>query len=148
MKTLKFAFAILGALITLPVAADSYTNSLSICFADNTTGKERKDLAKWIFVAMSAHPEMQNLSKVSSTVRDELNQTYANLVTRLIVKDCNAQTRDAMQKEGQNGLKIAFESFGRLAMQELMTNDKVTASISQVERFIDSSKIQSALAPK
>ena len=36
--------------------ADSAAD-LSTCVADNTSGKQRKDLARWVFFAMAAHPD-------------------------------------------------------------------------------------------
>jgi hypothetical protein len=41
------------------VQAQQPADALSTCFADRTSGKDRKDLARWIFLAMAAHPEMK-----------------------------------------------------------------------------------------
>lgn len=74
-KLVTIAFAVI---ITTPALAGPYTDALGSCLADNTTGKDRKELARWIFVAMSAHPEMRDLSNTTHVLR---NTRSSRLVT-------------------------------------------------------------------
>jgi hypothetical protein len=99
--------------------AGSFGDALSSCFADNTTGKE---LAQWIYVAMSAHPEMKDFSLVTPNKVEEISQTMGTLVTRLLTERCKAQAQAAVQNEGTEAFKGAFRSLGSLAMQEIMAN--------------------------
>jgi len=103
---------------------------MASCLADNTTGKERKDLARWIFAAMAAHTEMRDLSSSTPATREKISQSIGALITRLLTENCADQTKTAMAKEGSQSLQTAFGSLGQLAMQELMTNQDVNAAIS------------------
>jgi len=66
---------------------------------DSLNGKERKELGKWIFLGMSAHPEISNLSNVSGAIRDGSDQYIGNLITRLLAEDCMVEARMAMKNE-------------------------------------------------
>jgi hypothetical protein len=49
------------------------------------------------------------------------------------------------QSEGMEGFKIAFENLGRLAMQELMSNQDVNVSLGGFTRYIDKEKVERAI---
>lgn len=131
---------------SLPATAGTYATSLQQCLADNTTGKDRKELARWIFAAMATHPEMRDLSNATELTRDRLSQSMGALLTRLLTENCAEQTRAAVTNEGSQGLEAAFGALGQLAMQELMTNKDVSAALSGFERFVDQKKIQATFA--
>lgn len=138
--------AIIGSAITIPSAvAGSATDALSICLADNTTGKDRKDLARWVWIGMSAHPEIKSLANVPDTKRDELDRLLASMFTRLITEDCRLQAKEAIKKEGNESFEAAFGAFGKLAMKELMTDSSVNASFTRFTKYIDEKKVNSAL---
>jgi hypothetical protein len=52
---MKSTFKVLAILISLligsPAFSQSSTDALSACMVDNLNGKERKSLAKWMFLA-------------------------------------------------------------------------------------------------
>lgn len=146
---MRFAPVLVASLafaVSAPAVAGPYAQAMGTCLADNTTGKERKDLARWIFSAMATHPEMRDLSNANEQMRDRISQSVGQLVTRLLTENCAAETRAAIQNEGSTSLKDAFGSLGALAMQELMTNKDVTAAVSTFEQYIDTKKLQEALA--
>ena len=59
---------LLTALSTLSFAAAAQTPTadLSSCLAENTWGKDRKDLAKWVFLAMASHPEIRQYASADA----------------------------------------------------------------------------------
>lgn len=90
--------AILGAvLMSGPAIAGPASDALGTCMIDFLNGKERKELGKWIFFAMSAHPEISQFSNVSSELRNESDEYIGSLVTRLLVKDCLAEAKIALK---------------------------------------------------
>ena len=125
--------------------ASPATDGLSICLANNTSGKDRKDLARWVFVAMSTHPEIRSLSSASATVRDETDKTMAALVTRLLTVNCEKETQVVAANEGSAGIFTAFKSLGEVAMHELMGNPDVTASVGRYVKYLDQKKLESVL---
>src|SRR5579863_8064334 len=65
--------------------AQESVDALRTCVTDNTSGKDRKDLAKWVFFAMAAHPEIKPYAQANvSAAADESSQKMAALVTRLL----------------------------------------------------------------
>ncbi len=147
MKRVMMALAILGlAMGTAPVVAGPAVDALSECMADNSSGRDRKDLARWVFVAMSAHPEMRDIAGSLDSARESTNQTMGKLVTRLLAESCPEQTRAAMQQEGSVALQISFGVLGQLAMQELMSSQAVSASVGGFEKYIDKEKVEPILS--
>lgn len=138
----------LALLASVPAVAGPHTDALSQCLADNTSGKDRKEMAKWVFMAMSAHPEIRSVSSISTDAKDASNQSMGKLTTRLLSEDCARQTRTAVQKEGSGALEASFETLGKLAMQELMSNPEVGASFAAFEKHVDRKKLDAALSAR
>lgn len=128
--------------------AGPQADALGTCLAENTTGKDRKDLARWLFAGMAAHPEIRRLSAVSDKDRQEASKTMAAQFTKLLSESCPTQAKTAMQTEGSAAMQTAFGTLGQLAMQELMSNREVNAAMSEFEQFVDQKKVQSAIGAR
>lgn len=127
-------------LAAAPVMAGPAADALSACLADNTSGKDRKDMARWVYAGMSTHPEIATLSSVSDKDREALDVTMAAIFTRLITEKCPAQAKATVEKEGNAGFEAAFGMLGKLAMQELMSNQSVNASFRNFTKHLDQKK--------
>ncbi|HET8870925.1 MAG TPA: hypothetical protein VFM48_10785 [Aquabacterium sp.] len=121
------------------------SEQLSNCFADNTTGKDRKELARWIFLSISIHPSIRDLSAADNQIRIEADKSMARIVSALFSERCTATMRDTLSTEGSEGVSKAFRSLGELAMRELMTNPEVNASMGNYVQYLDKEKIEKAL---
>lgn len=121
---------------------------LGQCLADNTSGRDRKDLARWVFLAMAAHPEIKDLSKATPADANGASQATGALFTRLLTQSCAKEARMAMAAGGANALQLAFQTLGQLAMQELMSDGNVAQSMNAIERHVDQKKINEALGPR
>ena len=133
-------FLIFFILPTMTVQAAVDTPALGTCLTDSLTGKERKFLAKWIFFAIAAHPEMAANSNITDEQRIETDKAVGALVTRLFVEDCPKEAK-AAQKADPMVAQKAFQLVGKVAMQELMTNQKVMSAITNYGIYTDQSKI-------
>lgn len=145
LVTLSAASAPVQAAVATPV------ESVQTCLTDNTNGKDRKLLARWIFLAMAAHPNLKTLSAASAQEREDTSRGFAELVTRLMTVDCKGQMQAVIADGGNDataGLKVAFTHLGQVAMQELMGDKDVDAATSQFAKFLDEAKLQAALGPK
>lgn len=136
---LILAAVLIGSIFTSSFAmAGSATNALISCLSDNTTGKDRKDMARWVFAGMSVHPEIKSLSNVTESDRDQLDKTIAALTTKLLADTCKEQAKLALEKEAdQEPFKVAFGVIGKLAMQELMANSEVMSAFTSFAKYID-----------
>jgi hypothetical protein len=131
-----------------PASANPSVEALSTCLADNTSGKDRKDLIRWLFLAMAAHPEMRELANPSQEAKDSASRLTGQLFTRLLADNCIAQVKSLSKDDMSKAVGASFEFLGRLAMQELMTNKDVNASISGIDRYVDKAKLDSAFSGK
>ena len=141
----RFRLITVVAILAISVAADGrpQSDALGTCLADNTSGRDRKDLARWIFLAMAAHPEIKPyLSGNASTAVDESARTMAALVTRLLTDSCVNEVKAVTKERGSTSLRLAFEQLGALAMQELMADKSVTESIGLFERYLDQKRLE------
>jgi hypothetical protein len=129
------------------LAVADTTATLSSCVADNTSGKQRKELARWIFLAMAAHPDLKQFTSSEVIAARELtDKATAALFEILITDQCATEANAVFKEHGSPGLQVAFEALGRLAMQELMSNPELMAAMSAFERHIDSVKVNTALS--
>lgn len=146
MKLLNTLVLPLVLALPLSALAGPKADALATCLSDSTTGKDRKDLSRWIYIAMSAHPDMKPFATVGDPARDQADQTMAKLVTSLLTERCKAEAREAVQQEGSAAMIASFSKLGEVAMQELMTNPDVTRSIGSYERYIDRAKLDAAMS--
>jgi len=71
---------------------------LSTCISDNTSGRDRKDLARWVFFAMASIPEFNPyLAPTATEALEEANRSTGALFTRLLTDSCAAQTKRSSQ---------------------------------------------------
>ena len=139
---MRYLVLTLALLSTGPVFAQNSTQVLSQCLADTTSGKDRKDLARWVFFALAAHPDIKQFTSPAAAVAEEdAHKSMAQLFTRLITESCMDQTQSAVKEGGAKAIESAFQTLGQLAMQELMTNPEVTSSMSRFEKQLDQSKL-------
>jgi hypothetical protein len=148
MKHLRYVALSTALLCPTFGNAGEAIDTLGQCLSDNTTGKDRKDLAKWIFVSMSAHPEIRQIGAPSPAAADATQRAMGALVTRLMAESCPNEIRAAIKADGPDGAKVAFEYLGKMAMRELMTNPQVNESIGGFEKYLDKAKVEKALKPE
>lgn len=148
LKPLALAAVLSASLFSTPASAASLVENASTCLADSTSGKDRKDLARWIFLAMASHPEIKSLSAATPEVADQASRAAGALFTRLLTENCATEIRALVKAEGTGAMKKAFEFLGQLAMQELMSNREVAGNLTAFERYVDVPKITQALTPE
>lgn len=147
-----FEVAIVAAMLagSSPAPAAQPADALKTCVADSTSGKDRKELARWTFLAIAAHPEMQKHANADAArAADDSSRAVADLVMRLLTESCREETK-AVIKSGQvtQAMQLAFTGLGHLAMQELMTDASVQAAMGGFERYLDAERLAEALSAK
>lgn len=144
---LAAAVALAVSLAPAPAAANPVVEASQACFADNTTGKDRKLLGKWIFLALAGHPEIANYSSASPEDHEQASRELAALFMRLVTEDCATEMKDLATIGGSEAMKLPFQHLGQIAMQELMTHQSVSANISGFEKYLDEAKLNAVFAP-
>ena len=112
---------------------------LAICLTVSLTGRERKQLAQWVFFGMAVHPDLSSYTSISTSARDESNKFIAELLTRLITEDCPTESERAIDEGGTLAMQGAFEVVGAVAMQELMTDQNIAIALAEFEKYMDES---------
>lgn len=138
--TLACLVALVALMSSMPAQASPAGDALGRCLADNTTGKDRKDLARWVFVSMAAHPEIRPLAAVPPSAVDRASRDVARMMTTVLVDRCPAQARAAL-RVGGSAFESAFSTLGELAMVELMTDPDVNTTLTAFERYLDQDKL-------
>lgn len=132
-----------------PAAFASPTiETASTCLTDSTTGRDRKDLVKWVYLAMSKHPDIEGLSAWTPSGEEESARRVGALFTRLIADDCPDEMNAMVSEHGASSVSVAFEVVGRVAMQELMAHPNVQGVIAELERHADQARIAPVLETK
>lgn len=140
MKKLFVILFSLSLVSAFSMPASSEAQAFGTCLIDSLTGKERKQLAKWVYFAIAAHPEMESFSNVQEGDRKNTDKSIGSLVTRLLVDDC-PQELILAQNTDPLAIQKAFELVGQVAMQELMTSQDVVTAISSYANYLDQGKI-------
>ena len=130
------------AIFSLSAVAEA--QDLGTCLIDSLNGKERKQLAKWIYFAIAAHPEMVKFSNIKDDDRVETDKYIGKLVTRLLAEDCASTAKIAL-KTDPLALEKAFELVGQVAMQELMNNQSVNSAVTSYIKYADLNKLKSLI---
>lgn len=144
----KIIIALLGLMLITDAHSQDAVENFSKCLTESTTGRDRKDLAKWLFVAMGAHPELKAIAAIPTATAEESSKVAAQLFTKLITDSCAKEARTAVQVGGSAAFQAAFNVLGRLAMQELMADKDVAAGMSALEKYVDADRVRSALGGK
>lgn len=142
MKKLILSVLVLLGVFSQPAVQ---ATELGTCMVDSLNGKERKNLAKWIFFSMAAHPHIGSYSNISEEDLLENDKYVGQLVTRLLTKDC-PDILAKMSKSDPLVVQKSFELVGQVAMQELMTDEKVVQTISNYAKYTDIEKIDELIS--
>lgn len=147
LAALAATLLLAAAVSPAPALANPLVEATQTCFSDSTTGKDRKLLGKWIFLALAGHPEISQLSSASPADHEETSRQFAALFMRLVTVDCATEMRALAQAGGAEAMKLPFEHLGQIAMQELMNHPNVAGNIAGFERFLDQDKLNATLTP-
>ena len=136
-----------GLLISGAAQAGPYADSLSDCVVGKSTMDDHVVLVRWMFVAMSRHPAVASMSKVTDTQVDKANQQMAELFTRLLTVTCREQAKAALKNEGNFALQQAGQKLGQQAGAELFINPDVAKGMSGMSNYLDAKKLAELQSP-
>ncbi|KQN25163.1 hypothetical protein ASE86_02585 [Sphingomonas sp. Leaf33] len=146
-----FAIA-LGLAATTPVqtpppAAASPAQALGQCMAMKTTGEDRILVARWMLVAMASGPQMTGVVTVQPGQKEKYDRGMATLFTRLLVTDCPDLSRAVFKLRDNAAFRVAGESLGQVAMQELLTNPQASAALGAYVKYLDLEAFKKVTTP-
>lgn len=142
---MRIALFFIGVLACQLSVAGPFTDQLSRCLVRSTSDADKVLLVKWVYAAISSHPQVQNMSKVSAAEGKELNRETAELMMQLLTVRCKKETIEAYKYDGASIFRTSFGVLGRVAMQGIMTNPGVAAYMSGLGKDLDSKKLKDML---
>ena len=136
--------AALPALLLLATTAlaGPYTDDLSKCLVASTTQNDRVALARWIFIAFSAHPAVAPLSAVKTPDIESANAEVGGLFMKLLTDTCRDKAKMALQYEGPAAMQFSFQALGQVAGMELASNPDVKAKMSGFAKHLDEARLK------
>lgn len=151
MRNISIAVRVLlifsgSLLLPLKLAwAGPYGDSLGKCFVESTTSAEKTALVRWMFVMMTLHPDVQDVSSVTPDQRTAATKDVAHMFQRLLTESCMTEAKQAIKYEGASTLEASFSLLGQVAARELLSNPAVAGGMSDLQHHIDDEKIKKAL---
>ena len=137
--SLLLAGALLGA--TQIAMAGPTVDQLSNCLVKATTATDKTTVLQWTFVALSTHPDLKNFSNVTDVQKNQLDQKFAQVLQRVIVEQCSAQTKAVIQAEGLQAVGDSFQELGRVSGEDILKNPEVKQQLKGVVRYLDLNKL-------
>ena len=146
-RTLAGAFA--ACLIGMGpcvATAGPFADDMAKCLVKSTSESDRADLVRWIFAAMTMHPDLASMAKVSAQQREEVTSKATKLFGRLLFESCKSETVEAVRNEGPQTIQYAFEILGQVATRGLMTEPHVGQELQALGKGIDQEKLKQLVA--
>ena len=143
-KIFKYAFIFIFGL-NLNLFSGPFTDEFAKCIVMKTTTQEKTDLVRWIYVTMSFHPQLMDLSNLTADDVEMVNIRVADYMTNVFAYKCNEELNMAIDYEGEESVYYAFELLGEIAMTELMEDQGVSAASELFIDYIDVSIFEQIL---
>jgi hypothetical protein len=139
MKIIVSAAASLAIAATAAGAAQAgpASDTFGTCLVQSSTGKDRIVFVQWMFAALAANPNVASMANVSPERRAELSRQGAEVMQRLILKDCHAEAVAAIRQDGEQAITASFQLFGQAAARELMSDPAVEKEMSGLDAYLD-----------
>lgn len=141
-------YAVAAVLISAQAHAGPYADALGRSLVAATTQADRITLVRWVCAAMSCHPEVQDLVKVSPQQKADADKAVAKLFVRLLTETCVKEAREAIKYEGNFAIEHSFNILGQVAGREAFSNPAVIRSLGDLDRHLDLEKLRKTLKPE
>lgn len=119
---------------TSAVYAGPYADQLEQCALKNVTQNDRKVTAQWLFSVFAAHPDMAEASKMTNQQMQQYDKAFADLLTRLLTKDCSQELKNVVMHEGLAAMETSMGNLGMLLAEQIMSDPKI---FSRAEGFVE-----------
>jgi hypothetical protein len=135
--------ALVLSVVASPMAhAGPYGDDLAKCLVERSSSKDKTELVRWMFAAMSAHPDVKDLSAVTAEGRDTANRSIAELTVRLLTDTCRDEADKAVRYEGGAAIESSFNVLGQVAAKELFASPDVAGVLAGLEKHLDGKKLE------
>lgn len=138
-SSLLVVLALMGA--TQMASASATVDQLSDCLVKSTTDADKKVVLQWTFVALSAHPDLQSFSQITTEQRDGLDKNLAQVLQRILVDQCSAETKAVIQTDGLQAVGDSFQELGQETGEQILKTPEIKDQYKGLVRYLDLSKL-------
>src|SRR5690554_2128115 len=117
------AIALLGC--SQVSTAGPTVDQLSQCLVKSTTAADKTTVLQWTFSALAAHPDLKQYSNVSDAQKTQLDKNLAQVLQRILVEQCSAQTKAVIQAEGMQAVGESFQELGSITGDEILKKPEI-----------------------
>jgi hypothetical protein len=130
--------------LSVPAAARAsvFSDDLGKCMVESTSQADRNAMVRWMFASVAKHPAMKDVVAVSPEQIDAANKVMAELMMRLLTKDCREQAKAALRADGPVAMQGSFQLLGQVAGREMFTDPEVGKSIAGLSRHLDEAQLK------
>jgi hypothetical protein len=136
---------VLTCLVSARAAAGPYADDMAKCLVKAASPEDRTLLVKWIFSAMTLHPDLASMSAITTQQRDALTKSAGALFQRLLLESCRSETQQAVQNEGPQTIQYAFQILGQVATRGLFSDPHVLEGMKGLSKDVDEEKLKALL---
>ncbi|MDM1310430.1 hypothetical protein HXZ79_04015 [Acinetobacter indicus] len=133
------AIALLGC--SQVSTAGPTVDQLSQCLVKSTTAADKTTVLQWTFSALAAHPDLKQYSNVSDAQKTQLDKNLAQVLQRILVEQCSAQTKAVIQAEGMQAVGESFQELGSITGDEILKKPEIKQQLQGVLRYVDLNKL-------
>lgn len=138
-RAVLLAAAVFGT--TQVTQASPAVDRLSECLVKSTTASDKTTVLQWTFVALSNHPELKQFSHVTEEQKNALDQSVAQVLQRILVDQCSAQTKAVIQADGVQAVGESFQQLGQITGEEILKTPEVKHQLNGLLRYVDMNKL-------
>ena len=121
--------------------ASSTVDALSQCLVQSTTATDKTTVLQWTFAALSQHPDLNAMSNISATQKEQLDQRLAQVLQRILVEQCSTQTKAVIQSDGFEAVGTSFQELGTITGNEILKTPQVKSQLNGVLKHVDMGKL-------
>lgn len=137
--------AVLSISAPMPATASPTSEALSQCLGRAATAEDRRVLVRWIFSAVSVHPDLGDMAALDDAARLRMTKEAAAVFERLVAQDCASQSREAIVSDGMDGYGDAFRTLGEVAMTDFVAHKDVAAAMASIGTHVDQQRVLKGL---
>ncbi len=124
-----------------PAFAGPSADALASCMLEHMTPEEGSVYIRWIFGALGAHPDVASMGPVTDSQYEPIARAFAQTTQRLLTTQCRVEAIEALRKEGQSSILVAFQKVGQISARRLMSHPKVEQRIGSYGKYLDKDKL-------
>ncbi len=118
-----------------PARAAALQDDFTRCLVSHLTPADQDVLVTWTFALISLSPKLHRYTSLTAEQRTSINQSWADLHTRLLTKDCRAETLLVFKADGEEGIVPSLKAVTGGAIRAMLATPDAHAGVLAAARL-------------